>query len=87
MKDRVVCISESGFHEEPYPKVNDICVVTASKEYKERIFYKLLGYTNRDSNGLVYGFVADNFRPVDDTFGEWVEETIMKEVELETILQ
>lgn len=29
---------------------------------------------------------CDRFRPVDDTFGEWVEETIMKEAELETVL-
>jgi hypothetical protein len=27
------------------------------------------------------------FRPIDSTFGEWVEETIMKEAELEEVLK
>lgn len=44
------------------------------------------GYFSKDFICLVefgnrWNFDADRFRPVDETFGEWVEETVMKEAE------
>ena len=32
-------------------------------------------------------YLMDIFRPVDDTFGEWVEETLMKELQYEEALK
>ena len=86
-KDRVVCISENGFYSEPYPKVNDIVTVLKSKVYKGRLFYKLEGYDELDTNGKCFGFVAENFRPIDQTIGPAVSETIEQQIEYEKALE
>lgn len=42
--------------------------------------YRLVGFAWNDV------FNVKNFRPTDDSFGEYVESTLMKEVELEEVL-
>jgi len=42
-----------------------------------------IGYLLADFEGRAYG--AKFFRPVDDTFGEWVEQTILKDAEYEHV--
>ena len=85
--DRVVCISEKGFHSWPYPKVGNIEVVLKSKKYRGRLFYRLEGYNDLDTNGHIFGFCAENFRPVDSNFGPAVCETIEQQIEYEKALE
>lgn len=84
-RDKVECISETGFHTEPYPKVGYLCVVLDARMKKGKLYYRLLGYDHRDSNGLIFGYVARNFRPIDDTFGEEACENVEKEFKRELI--
>lgn len=79
MKDRVVCIKLEGEIIPDHPKiiVGEIYTVIGlhyNNNYVE--LQEIPGYCYR----------ADCFRPVDDTFGEWVEETIMKDVEIEELI-
>ena len=83
---KVVCIDDSNFHD-VHPVKGEICEVIDTKEYKGKLWYRLHGYNTRNFEGLICGYNSECFRLVDNSFGEWVEETIMKEVELETILQ
>jgi len=83
---KVVCIDDSTFHD-AHPVKGEICEVIDTKEYNGKLWYRLHGYNTRNFEGLIYGYNSECFRLVDNSFGEWVEETIMKEVELETILQ
>lgn len=84
---RVVCIKEDGFWYEPFPKVGDIETVINTKEHNGKLYYRLKGYDySIDGDKKIVAFAALCFREVDNAFGEWVEETIMKEAELETVL-
>ena len=87
MKDRVVCIDVG----KPAPD--------CTNPIKGEIYTVMQLYTGRISNGIhvkdwyvleefgnEFAFSPKLFRPVDDSFGSWVEETIMKEAELETVL-
>lgn len=86
MKDRVVCISEDGFHTRPWPIKGEIYTLIKQEVYKGRVWNLLKGWEHFDKQGKRQYFIAENFRPVDDTFGEWVEETLMKEVQIEELI-
>jgi len=78
MKDRVVCIDDSKMGDTP-------------KIIKGEIYTPIKGSTHPEFICLVefgtdYAYRITCFRPVDDTFGEWVEETIMKDVQIEELI-
>jgi hypothetical protein len=82
----VVCVDDSTFYVKPYPKKGDIEKVIDAAIFRGVEFYRLDGYDYKMANGKIVAFAAECFRPVDESFGEWVESTIMKEVELEHAL-
>jgi len=86
MKDLVVCVTEDGFKDYEHPIKGEICTVLNTKTHNGRLFYKLEGYNAVDSNGLVWGYAAVNFRPVDLSYGPAICETIEQQIELEKVL-
>jgi len=87
MKERVVCIVEGGWittfvdgdskSPKKYPVNGEIYTVINHSEFKGK-HYIMLAEMESDQ----WWHIKD-FRPVDDSFGEWVESTVMKEVEFE----
>ena len=90
MKDRVVCIAQfkglSITNTDPYglrPVKGEIYTVVRmyqAEGKKGLMCYQLKELHPND------GWNVEKFRPIDDTFGEWVEETIMKEVQIEELI-
>lgn len=90
-KDHVVCIIDkfgiSDHYKLPKPKKGKIYQVEGIEKSGNNIGYLLVEVNViHPVLGVRICYDIHNFRPVDDTFGEWVEETVMKEVELEEIL-
>lgn len=70
------------------PDKGDICEVDGVHfGIDDWSFYYLKGYNDIMPDGKRIDFNTYFFRPVDDTFGEWVEETLMKELEYEEALK
>lgn len=85
---RVVCIKKGSWStlytyepiERPSPKHGEIYTVIRLKDNQNNNLYVLAEF------GEPFGWLSKNFREIELSFGEWVEETIMKEAELETVL-
>jgi len=85
-KERVVCIdgdfviSKEGDKNHGMPIKGEIYTVKLLVEIGGNDYYILheLGFA---------GFRTNAFRPFDDSFGEWIESTVMKEVEFEGALK
>ncbi len=78
MKDRVVCISVKGDLEPGHPiaKIGEIyTIVNVHRRYGDD-YYEF-------EEIPLYCFWSKCFRPVDNSFGEFVEATVMKQAELE----
>lgn len=87
MKDRVVCVKEhqkiSITGRKPYvgyPIVGEIYTV-----YDTRNVMGICGYSLCELHPNDY-WATVNFRPVDDTFGPAICETIEQQIELEKVL-
>ena len=86
MKDRVVCLksewtSLKAINYPSHPIKGEIYTITNIDPNGYLEFFEFPEYKG---NTPIYN--PKFFRPVDDSFGSWVEETIMKEAELETVL-
>lgn len=86
MKDRVVCIRDDNRPHHDLPKVvkGEIYTIRGTCKVRGFVYYKFHEIPETEVHDMAY--CAFMFRPVDDSFGEWVEETIMKEAVLEEIL-
>jgi len=83
-KERVVYIgSPIGeiIPENPMPVKGEIYTVVGHRKYLGHDYLYLDEITEK---GVF--FIACAFRPVDDSFGEYIESTLMKDIELETVL-
>lgn len=82
--DDVLCVSEYGFFYEPYPKVNEICRIVATKYGYGKLFLRLEGYsytiTSHPNEGKIVGFAACNFR---ELISDLELQEALKELELE----
>ena len=90
MKDRVVCLKTFlGKHDVKNgspsfgnpPIKGEIYTVSGSMSHGNVTGYSLKELHPRDYWNIIH------FRPVDDSFGEWCEETILKEAVLEESLK
>lgn len=82
MKDLVVCIDDSGpfMPNVPAVKKNEIYSVLFIRDYFGKKWYVLYEF------GVDNGYDPSIFRPVDDTYGPAICETIEQEIELEKVL-
>ncbi len=83
-KDRVVCINDEGQNHPDIPKVKKGEIYTIRnfvENFKGQKWYQFDEIP--DSPGMRPIYLISAFRPVDDSFGEWVEETVLKEIEYE----
>jgi len=82
MKDRVVCIDDSRQRCNEIPKVvkGEIYTVKDIFNYFGQKLYRFI------ETGDDAGYNMECFRPVDETFGEVVCETIEQQIELEKVL-
>jgi hypothetical protein len=83
MKDRVVCLKGGEWITMPgakYPNPVKGEIYTAIPcDWNDKYIFLL-------EFGTEEAFLATNFRPVDTSYGEYVESTIMKEAELEAVI-
>lgn len=82
----VVCVDDSTFRpDSPHPVKGDIDKVIKTKPHNGSEWYLLERFSFFLEDGKRWAFRCTEFREVQPDFGEWVESTIMKEVELESV--
>jgi len=83
-KERVVCIESEWRRADnctsPAPIKGEIYTINAIIEKKHGTYYGLEELHQDEC------FWAEFFRPIDSHFGEYIESTLMKDIELETVL-
>lgn len=85
---KVVCVKQIHiFNDQPSDEDHVIkgeiytVIQVDAWEVSDKLFYTLKEKLYENN------YCASLFRPVDDTFGEWVEETLMKELEYQEALK
>ena len=90
MKDRVVCIEEfegisnNGNRYNDNPLKGEIYTIEKIWYHGIKTYFELVEFPPIPKKRA---YLNTHFRPVDESFGEWVEETIMKDAELEKLIR
>lgn len=90
-KERVVCTTDAflnyaiilGIKGVQFPKKGEIYTIREVVKNRSYLFHEIVNLPHKDFDEPEPSFGITCFRPVDDSFGEWVESTVLKQAELE----